>query len=81
MKNLVIFDLQENANILQDLRTSHPEARILFVPFDITDKNSITEAFKIAIDKIGHFDVLVNGCGLMDDTKVELMIGINLVIY
>ncbi|XP_011181386.1 alcohol dehydrogenase [Zeugodacus cucurbitae] len=78
VKNLVIFDLQENASILQNLRTSYPEANIFFVQFDITDKNSITEAFKHAVEKIGHFDVLVNGCGMMDDTKVDLMIDINL---
>ncbi|XP_018783898.1 PREDICTED: alcohol dehydrogenase-like isoform X2 [Bactrocera latifrons] len=78
VKNLVIFDLQENADILQDLRASYPEANIFFFAFDITDKNSIATAFEKAVKKIGHFDVLVNGCGMMDDTKVELMIEINL---
>uniref|UniRef100_W8BX26 alcohol dehydrogenase n=1 Tax=Ceratitis capitata TaxID=7213 RepID=W8BX26_CERCA len=78
IKNLVIFDLKENAEILENLRKSYPQSKIFFVQFDITNKDSITKAFIAAVEKIGHFDVLVNGCGMMDDTKVDLMIDINL---
>ncbi|XP_017478031.1 PREDICTED: alcohol dehydrogenase-like [Rhagoletis zephyria] len=78
VKNLAIFDLQENATLLQTLQNAYPDANIFFVQFDITKKDSITAAFKIAVEKMGHFDLLVNGCGLMDDNQVELMIDINL---
>lgn len=62
-----------------DFKTSYPVVKIDFIPVDMTKKENITAAFKKAVEKMGHFDVLVNGCGIMMDSQVDLTIEINLV--
>jgi len=46
---------------------------------DITQKSDIEAAYKATAERFGHFDVVVNGSGLLDDRLVEKTIQINLV--
>jgi len=46
---------------------------------DITQRSDIEAAYKVAAERMGHFDLVVNGMGLMDDRHVELTIQINFV--
>lgn len=77
-KHVTILDLNENKEALLELKTSHPGAKIDYIPVDLMKKESITAAFKSAVEKMGHFDVLVNGCGVCMDSEVDLTIQINL---
>ncbi|XP_011181385.2 alcohol dehydrogenase [Zeugodacus cucurbitae] len=77
-KYVTIFDLEENDEAMLALRKSYPNATIDFIPVDMRKKASITMAFKSAVEKMEHFDVLVNGCAIMMDSQVELTIEINL---
>ena len=78
-QNLVIFDLNENPEFLQNLQKSFPKQNIYYVKMDITKRESIEAAYKQAHEKMGLFDVVVNGSGLMNDRHIDLTIQINLV--
>ncbi|XP_037939967.1 alcohol dehydrogenase-like, partial [Teleopsis dalmanni] len=78
IKNLAIFDLHENAAVLENLRSTYTASNVFYIKMDITDKNSIEAAYNEAANKIDHFDVIVNGCGIMNDSLIELTIQINL---
>uniref|UniRef100_A0A0A1XRK3 alcohol dehydrogenase n=1 Tax=Zeugodacus cucurbitae TaxID=28588 RepID=A0A0A1XRK3_ZEUCU len=77
-KYLTIFDVDENKEAMTEFKKSYPGATIDFIPVDMRKKESITAAFKSAVKKMGHFDVLVNGCGIMRDSEVDPTIEINL---
>jgi len=52
---------------------------IFYQKVDITQKSDIEAAYKATAERFGHFDVVVNGSGLLDDRLVEKTIQINLV--
>ncbi|XP_067643390.1 alcohol dehydrogenase 1-like [Eurosta solidaginis] len=76
VKRIAIFDRRVDPRALQELKDVYIDSSIFFVQFDITNNESITEAFESAIKFMGHFDVLV--CGIMDDSQVERTINVNL---
>ncbi|XP_053953692.1 alcohol dehydrogenase-like [Anastrepha ludens] len=78
VQNLAILDLTENKELLEALQKSYPATIIHFIQFDVSKKERITAAFKEAVAKMQHFDVLVNGCGIMTDEHVDLTVEINL---
>ncbi|KAH8297517.1 hypothetical protein KR054_000998 [Drosophila jambulina] len=83
IKSLAIFDLRENAEVLDEWKTKNPETDIFYQKVDITQKSDIEAAYKATAERLGHFDVVVNGSGLMNDRLIELTIQINLlgVVY
>ncbi|XP_017043297.1 alcohol dehydrogenase-like [Drosophila ficusphila] len=78
IKALAIFDLAKNADLLAEWKGKHPNTDIFYQKVDITKKSDIDAAYKATAERFGHFDVVVNGSGLMNDRLVELSIQINL---
>lgn len=76
----MIFDLEEDQAKLQQLRAEYMETSICFIKVDLANKDNIHSAYKEVVNKIGCFDVVVNGSGLMSDRQIELTIHVNLVI-
>lgn len=60
-------------------KSQHPDTDVFYHKLDITQKSDIDAAYKATAERFGHFDVVVNGSGLMNDRLVELTIQINLV--
>ncbi|XP_017021153.1 alcohol dehydrogenase-like [Drosophila kikkawai] len=83
IKSLAIFDLTENSQVLAEWKSNNPDTDIFYQKVDITQKSDIEAAYKATAEKLGHFDVVVNGSGLMNDRLIELTIQINLlgVVY
>lgn len=77
----MICDLNENADVLKSLGDKYPDTKLDYIPIDITKRQTIVEAFKLAAIKLDNtnIDVVVNGCGLMNDRYIDLTIDINLV--
>lgn len=67
-------------DLLAEWKKQHPDTEIFYQKMDITQKSDIDAAYKATAEKLGHFDVVVNGSGLLDDRRIELTIQINLVI-
>ncbi|EDW99767.1 uncharacterized protein Dyak_GE23094 [Drosophila yakuba] len=78
LKALAIFDLDANEKLLAEWKDQHPDTDIIYQKLDITQKSDIAAAYKATAERFGHFDVVVNGSGLMNDRLVELTIQINL---
>ncbi|XP_033157702.1 alcohol dehydrogenase 1 [Drosophila mauritiana] len=78
IKALAIFDLNANEELLAEWKSQHPDTDIFYHKLDITQKSDIDAAYKATAERFGHFDVVVNGSGLMNDRLVELTIQINL---
>lgn len=79
VQNLIIFDLKANSEILKNFQNTYKSSKISFIPMDITKSESIESAYKQAMEKLDNIDVVVNGCGLMNDRHLDLTIDINLV--
>lgn len=81
LQHLLICDLNENTDVLKRLTSQYPDTNVGYIPIDITKRQTIVEAFKLAASKLDNttIDVVVNGCGLMDDRYIDLTIDINLV--
>uniref|UniRef100_W8BWK3 alcohol dehydrogenase n=1 Tax=Ceratitis capitata TaxID=7213 RepID=W8BWK3_CERCA len=78
IKTLAILDVKENKEILADLQKAYRAATIIFIQFDITNKESIAAAFKEVVERIKHFDVLINGCGVLMEHNIDITIEVNL---
>ncbi|XP_046808433.1 peroxisomal hydratase-dehydrogenase-epimerase-like [Lucilia cuprina] len=78
IKNLIIFDLNENSEVLKQLQITYKSSNIQFIQVDVTKSESIENAYKQANEILDNIDVVVNGCGLMNDRHLDLTIDINL---
>nr|XP_044250261.1 alcohol dehydrogenase 1 isoform X1 [Drosophila takahashii] len=79
IKALAIFDLSENVELLNEWKNKNENTDIFYQKVDITQKSDIEAAYKATAERFGHFDVVINGSGLLDDRLVDLTIQINLV--
>lgn len=68
-----------NEQVLAAWQAQYPNADIFYQKVDITQKPEIEAAYKAAAERLEHFDLVVNGMGLMNDNFVDLTIQINLV--
>ncbi|XP_073838235.1 alcohol dehydrogenase-like [Musca autumnalis] len=78
VKSIFIFDLKENSDVMRHWQESYKSSEICFEPVDVTKTETIEEAYKKVTNKIDFIDVVVNGCGLMNDRHLDLTIDINL---
>uniref|UniRef100_A0A1I8NR43 Alcohol dehydrogenase n=1 Tax=Stomoxys calcitrans TaxID=35570 RepID=A0A1I8NR43_STOCA len=78
VKSLVVFDLKENSEVLKNWQQTYKSCDISFQPVDVTKSETIEEAYKKSMEKLEHIDVVLNGCGLMNDRYLDLTIDINL---
>ncbi|XP_002030763.2 alcohol dehydrogenase 1 [Drosophila sechellia] len=79
IKGLAIFDLIVDDDLLAEWKKQNPDTEVFYQKVDITQKSDIDAAYKATAEKLGHFDVVVKGSGLLDDRLIELTIQINLV--
>ncbi|KAL7733487.1 hypothetical protein ACLKA6_004957 [Drosophila palustris] len=77
LQALAVFDLTLNAELLGDWQSKYPNTTIFYQKLDITQRSDIEAAYKVAAERMGHFDLVINGMGLMDDRQVDLTIQIN----
>ncbi|KAH8302697.1 hypothetical protein KR044_009668, partial [Drosophila immigrans] len=79
LKTLAVFDLTLNEQILNYWQSKYPNTKIFYQKVDITEQCEIEDAYKVASQLMGHFDLVVNGMGFLDDRRIELTIQINLI--
>ncbi|XP_060652203.1 alcohol dehydrogenase 1-like isoform X1 [Drosophila nasuta] len=78
LQALAIFDLTLNEKILTQWQLKYPNTKIFYQKVDITEKSQIEEAYKVAKERLGHFDLVINGMGFLDDRRIVLTLQINL---
>lgn len=79
--NLLIFDLNSNEEFLQNLSNTYDKSCVDYIHLDIAKKENIENAFKLAKEKIHHFDLVINGSGIVNEQNVDLAVTINLVRF
>lgn len=57
----------------QQVKKTYPNVKTLAVMIDVTDQNSIEQAFKKVSDKFGKIDILVNNAGINVNKTLENM--------
>ncbi|KAH8395212.1 hypothetical protein KR222_002378 [Zaprionus bogoriensis] len=78
LQALAVFDLTLNEKLLADWQAKYSSTKIFYQKLDITKKSEIEAAYKEAVERMQHIDLVINGMGLMDDRYVDLTIQINL---
>ncbi|KAK6179148.1 hypothetical protein SNE40_011569 [Patella caerulea] len=49
-----------------------------FIKVDVTNEKEFEDGFKEAVTRLGNIDIMVNNAGIMDESKWELMIQLNI---
>ncbi|XP_055913879.1 alcohol dehydrogenase 1-like [Eupeodes corollae] len=76
--NLAMLDLEENVNLVNDIKLNNPMTIVFFLEIDLRSKENISECLNKVVSRIGHIDILVNGSGLFNEMDADLTIGVNL---
>ncbi|XP_071096643.1 15-hydroxyprostaglandin dehydrogenase [NAD(+)]-like [Haliotis cracherodii] len=61
----------------KELQASSGADNVLFVKCDVSDASVFEDAFKAAVSKFGHVDVMCNNAGIMDERIWEKQLEIN----
>ncbi|GJQ75733.1 hypothetical protein Trydic_g17805 [Trypoxylus dichotomus] len=78
VKGLVVADADEGKGFFKRLDDTYG-GRVSFIKTDVTDKNSIENAFEQTIAKYGNIDVIINSAAMFDESQWEKVIQINLI--
>ncbi|XP_067665796.1 15-hydroxyprostaglandin dehydrogenase [NAD(+)]-like [Haliotis asinina] len=63
----------------KELQTSSGDDNVFFVKCDVTNVPEFEDAFKAAVSKFGHVDVMCNNAGMLDERKWEKVLEINFI--
>ncbi|KAH8378054.1 hypothetical protein KR093_008775, partial [Drosophila rubida] len=78
LRALYVFDLRLNEELLAAWQSAYSNTQIYYHKVDATQRSDLEAAYKAAAERLGHFDLVVNGMGVLDDRHVELTIQLNL---
>ncbi|XP_063829206.1 15-hydroxyprostaglandin dehydrogenase [NAD(+)]-like [Ostrinia nubilalis] len=68
-KSVAILDISEQTGKLftDKLNKAYP-GKVIFLKCDVSNEESLTEAFNVVVDKFGTVDVVINNAGVMNDS-------------
>ncbi|KAF5305620.1 hypothetical protein FQR65_LT07701 [Abscondita terminalis] len=80
LKGVTLADINEELGkkALGDLGEQFGHDKVIFVKVDVTEKTQFEDAFKKTLVKFKNIDILINNAGILDDTKWEKEIDINI---
>ncbi|XP_013111347.1 alcohol dehydrogenase [Stomoxys calcitrans] len=78
VKSLIIFDRLENEEFLSYLQNTYKNSFVGYVQMNLAKRETISKAFLEAHKMVGHFDIVVNGAGVVQESNVDLMVAVNL---
>lgn len=76
---MLICDLEDNYAVHQQLSEEFSGTVLTYIPIDVTKRESIEGVYQTAANTVDRIDVVINGCGLMNDRFIDRTIDINLV--
>lgn len=79
-KNVAIVDLPTSQGQAQaiEFEGKYGKGRAVFFPCDVTNAEESKATFKKIVETFGGLDILINCAGIIYETRVELMIEVNL---
>ncbi|GJQ77760.1 hypothetical protein Trydic_g16025 [Trypoxylus dichotomus] len=75
--SLVDLDAAKGKDALDALSKEFGNDKIIFNKVDVTNMNDLEDAMKKTVETFGHFDILINNAGIMDDSIWEREVDIN----
>ncbi|KAI4471360.1 15-hydroxyprostaglandin dehydrogenase [nad(+)] [Holotrichia oblita] len=75
---LVDVDEAKGKDAVDALSLKYGKGKIIFVRADVVNKKDLEDAMKKTVEKFGHFDILINNAGVMNDTIWEKEVDINI---
>lgn len=76
---MAIFDVCDGSDAIGELKSLFPDKTILFYKVDVRKKSDIENAYKQVVNVFGYVDVLANFAGILNESKPQDVIEINLV--
>ncbi|XP_061395564.1 alcohol dehydrogenase 1-like [Musca vetustissima] len=76
--HMFLFDVVANDEYLDKFQKEFSNSKIEFVPVDMSKVETIENAYKIVMDKIGHIDIVINGSGILNERLIDLTVAVNL---
>ncbi|XP_064594931.1 3-oxoacyl-[acyl-carrier-protein] reductase FabG-like [Liolophura sinensis] len=61
------------------LSSGHGKDNVTSFIADVTDDKSMTDAFKHTLQKFGKLNVVINNASILNESKMEAMLSINMV--
>ncbi|XP_075163380.1 uncharacterized protein LOC142236014 [Haematobia irritans] len=78
VKSIFILDLVSNDEYLKHLQETYKNSCIEYHFVDLTKRQTIEIAFEKIKNKLGSFDIVVNGAGIGDEENIDILIHLNL---
>ncbi|XP_054014702.1 uncharacterized protein LOC128895800 [Hylaeus anthracinus] len=60
------------------LEKKHGKGKAIFLPCDVTNAQQFEQSFKKVVDIVKNIDIVINNAGMIDDTKWEQTVRLNL---
>lgn len=73
------MDLFNTDNVVESLTAQYPRQKIYFIKTDVTNGDNVRQSFAEAAAKFTYIDVLIGNAGILDESKPEKTIQVNLV--
>ncbi|XP_068994074.1 uncharacterized protein [Neodiprion pinetum] len=81
LKHVAILDLASSPGeeLADKLNAEFGKGRAIFVSCDVTKANELEAAFAKTVNEFGGLDIVINNAGILNESKWELTIDINLI--
>lgn len=79
MQKLAILDIYNPDNVESKLGKTYPEKEIIFIQTDVSQKEQVQNAFRIASEKFHFIDIVISNAGFMNEREYERTINVNLI--
>nr|CAD7204646.1 unnamed protein product [Timema douglasi] len=79
VKHVSILDIDETNGVknVNDLNEKYGAETAIFIQTDVTKKEDFEVNFKKAVDTFKSLDIVINNAGILDDSRWELEIALN----
>lgn len=77
---VVLADIEEavGKKTAEQLQQQFEKGSAIFVKADVTDTNSLEEAFRTAVSTFGQLDIVINSAGILRESEWQQEVDINL---
>lgn len=78
-QNVALLDVADPNNVTAALQKEFGEKKIVYFTVDVRKRDQIKNAFSQFVEKFGHIDIVLGGAGILNETRPDDMVAINLV--
>lgn len=76
---MAVLDLTNTDNVVDKLSGQYPNQKVYFIKTDVTSNDNVRQSFTKAVEIFKYIDVLIGNAGILDESKPEKTVQVNLV--